>query len=103
MNRINILNKIREDLKDDIIDFYDKSAHRVYIEVKPESITKVAKYLWKDLQARFNIASGVDVRYHMEILYHFTIESIKTTISIRVKLDKKNLEIDSITPIMKGA
>lgn len=102
-DREKILNQIKKDLKSDIISFFDKSAHRVYIEVKPASITKVAKYLWGDLEARFNIASGVDARFHMEILYHFTVEKIQTMVNVRVKLDKNKLEVDSITPIIKGA
>jgi Ni,Fe-hydrogenase III component G len=39
----------------------------------------------------------------MEILYHFTIEDINLLISLRVKLDKSRLQIDSLTPLMKGA
>ena len=63
----------------------------------------VATHIFKDLGARFNIASGVDLRHHMEILYHFTIEEINLLISLRVKISKEKLEIDSLAPIFKGA
>jgi len=103
VNREEVLKDIRERFREDIVDVFDKSPRRVYIEIKPESIVRVARYIFKDLGARFNTASGVDARYHMEILYHFTIEDINLLISLRVKLKKPNLEIDSLTPVFEGA
>jgi len=103
MTREDVLKDLKTRFTDDIIDIFDKSAKRVYIEIKPQSITKVAKYIFKDLGARFNIASGVDARHHMEILYHFTIEDINLLISLRVKLQKSKLEVDSLAHIFEGA
>ena len=103
MTREEILKNIQENLKDDIIDFSDRTRKRVYIEIKPESIIRAAKYIFKDLEARFNIASGMDVRQHIEILYHFTFEEIDLLVSLRVKLSKDKLEIDSLAPLFEGA
>ena len=103
MTRENILKGIREKFKEDIIDLFDKSVKRVYIEIKPESIVEMASYIFKDLGARFNTASGVDTRQHMEILYHFTIEDINLLISLRVKLPKSKLEIDSLVSVFEAA
>lgn len=102
MNRGKILKDIKNKFKNDIIDVFDKSPKRVYIEIKPESIKKVAKYIFRDLGARFNIASGVDLRKHMEILYHFIIEDINLLISLKVKLEKSKLEIDSLAPTIEA-
>ena len=102
MNKEEILHDIKIKFKKDIIEVLDKSDKRVYIEVNPKSITKVAKHIFKDLGARFNIASGVDVRTHMEILYHFIIEDINLLISLRVKLDSSKPEIDSLVPVCEG-
>ncbi|MFH1246034.1 MAG: NADH-quinone oxidoreductase subunit C, partial [Candidatus Omnitrophota bacterium] len=52
---------------------------------------------------RFNTASGIDARQHIEILYHFIIEDINLLISLRVKLDREKPQINSLTPIMEGA
>lgn len=102
--RNDILKYIQERFKSDVIDIFDKSPKRVYIEIKPEAIVKMALYIFKDLGARFNIASGVDMREHMEILYHFTIEDLDLIISLRVKLAKdKKLEIDSLAPHLEAA
>ena len=103
MKRDEILQDIKVRFKDDIIDFHDKSPARVYIEIKPESLVKIATYVFKDLAARFNIATGVDGREQIEILYHFTLEQINLLISFRVRLDKSKLEIDSLTSVFWGA
>lgn len=98
MTREEILKNLQEKFKEDIVEVFDKSPKRVYIEIKPEAIVKVANYVFRDLGARFNIASGMDVRQHMEILYHFIIEEINLLISLRVKLPKTKLEIESLAP-----
>jgi len=103
MTREEVLYDLRKKFKDDIIEVFDKSPKRVYVEIRPDSIVQVASYIFKDLKARFNTASGVDVRYHMEILYHFLIEDINLLISLRVKIQKPKLEIDSLSPIFEGA
>ena len=103
MHRSEILKDINERFKEDIIDCFDKSSNRVYIEIKPSSLGKVASYIFKDLGARFSIASGLDARFHMEILYHFVLEDINLVVSLRVKLDKSKPEIDSLTPVFEAA
>ena len=103
MTREEVLDDLRKKFKDDIIEVFDKSPKRVYVEIRPDSIVQVASYIFKDLKARFNTSSGVDLRYHMEILYHFLIEDINLLISLRVKLQKPKLEIDSLVPVFEGA
>ncbi len=103
MDRDSVLKDIRQGLKDDILDVFDKSAKRVYIGIKPGSLRHAAQYLFKDLGARFNIASGVDVRDRMEILYHFTFDDINLLVSLRVTLPRDKPEIDSLAPLFEGA
>lgn len=103
MTREEALNSIRQRFKGDIVDVFDKSPKRVYIEIKPQAIVPVGRHIFRDLGARFNIASGVDTRTHIEILYHFTIEEINLLISLRVKLDHDKPEIDSLAKTFEGA
>ncbi|MBN1353429.1 MAG: NADH-quinone oxidoreductase subunit C [Candidatus Omnitrophica bacterium] len=103
MIREDVLNGIKEKFGPDIIGLFDKSPKRVYIDIRPESIVEVARYIFKELGARFNIASGVDARQHMEIIYHFIFEEINLLISLRVKLEKSKPEIDSLAPVFEGA
>ena len=108
MTREELLKGIKDRFKDDIIDFFDRSPRRVYIEIKPESLVKVASYIFKELKARFNIASGVDTPTNTEILYHFSIEYMKpehlnVLISLRVKLDRDKPTVASLAPVFNGA
>jgi len=98
MERNEILKDIRERFKEDILDFTEKSAKRVYIGIKPESLVKIAVHVFKGMGARFNIASGLDGRDFLEILYHFTFDEANVVISFRVKLKKDKPEIDSLAP-----
>jgi len=103
MNRQEILQAIGERFAEDIISVFEKSPKRVYIEIKAGAIVGLAQYLFKDIGARFNIASGVDGRNSMEILYHFTVEDVDLVISLRVILPKDKLAIDSLTPVFTAA
>lgn len=103
MTREELLKGIKDRFKDDIIDFFDKSPTRVYVEIKPESLVKIATHIFKDLEARFNIASGVDTPTNIEILYHFSIEYLNVLISLRVKLDKKKPAVASLAPVFNGS
>lgn len=103
MTREEILQEMRRRFEDSIVVVLDKSYTRVYIEIKPEAIVPISEYLFRDLAARFNIASGVDTRTCIEILYHFTLEEINLLISLRVKLDRQAPVIDSLTPSFEAA
>lgn len=103
MNREQILEALREHFPAHIIGMVDKSPRRVYIDIEASGLIELATYLFNELKARFNIASGVDGRDHMEILYHFTVENISLVISLRVTLAKSRLEIDSLTPVFNAA
>ena len=103
MKKENIFNDLRTKFKNDIIDIFDKSEKRVYIEINPNSLKSMAGYIFKDLGARFSIASGVDTRTDIEILYHFTLELQNFIISLRVKLDRKKPEIESLTSVFEAA
>ena len=103
MNREELLQILRERFSDAITGVYEKSEKRVYIQIKANAIVRIAEYLFKEIGARFNIASGVDGRNQMEILYHFTVEDIDLVISLRVTLPKTKLEIASLTSVFTAA
>ncbi len=103
MNKEEILKDLQERFKVDIVDICDKTAKRSYIEIKPEAIRRVGKYIFKDLGARFSIASGVDCHFHLEILYHFTFDELNFIISLRVKLNREKPEIDSLATEFEAA
>ncbi|NQV03873.1 MAG: NADH-quinone oxidoreductase subunit C [Candidatus Omnitrophica bacterium] len=103
MRRIDVIENIKVRAGEDMLDLKDRSERRVYITIKKEILPKIARYLFKDVRARFSIASGVDTRKAIEILYHFSVDEIGLIVSLRVILDKSDLQIDSLTPVMKCA
>ena len=103
MNRQEILQALKERFPEEVLGVQEKSTKRVYIQIKSSAIVGMAQFIFKEIGARFNIASGVDARNHMEILYHFTVEDIDLVISLRVDLPKTKLEIDSLTPVFTAA
>lgn len=103
MKREELINKIKSELGNKAVNWHDKSPKRIYIDIKPQDIISVAKYFHEDIKARFNIASGIHTANGFEILYHFSPDKHGIVFSIRVYLDKKNPEIDSIAPFLKAA
>lgn len=102
MTRDELVADIKSRFADHILGFNDVSPRRIYMEIKPESLIEMSTYISSDLGARFNTASGVDTRSNLEILYHFTIESIDVLISLRVKVGKKEPSVPSLANIIKG-
>lgn len=103
MTHAEILKDLTGRFKQDIIGVFEKSPKRIYIEIKKESLVRVVLHVFRELGARFNIASGLDARDHLEMLYHFTFDKSNATFTFRVKLDKSNPEIDSLAPYFEGA
>lgn len=98
-----ILAKIKEKFSWQILNIFEKSLRRAYIDLKPENIKEMVEFIFRRLEARFVIVSGVDTPDGIEILYHFSFDSVGKIITLRTKIDKENPEIESITPIIKGA
>jgi Ni,Fe-hydrogenase III component G len=103
MTRMDILEKIKNKFSKKVLKLFEKSKKRIYIDIDHDDLPDFATYIFKDLGARFNTASAVDTPKGIEILYHFTFDSIDLVVSLRVLLDKSDPHIASLTPIMKGA
>ncbi|MDD5594970.1 MAG: NADH-quinone oxidoreductase subunit C [Candidatus Omnitrophica bacterium] len=95
---------IKESLGSRILDWQEKSSRRIYFTVKKEEIVETVKILFKELGLRFVTASGTDTPQVFEIIYHFSYDKAGEFYSVRVLLeDKKNPQVDSITPLFPGA
>ena len=103
MKRQEIIENIKVRAGKDMLEFTDKSKRRIYVTIKKETLPKIVNYLFNEEKIRFIIASGVDTRNAIEILYHFSVDEIGLIVSLRVILQKPNLEIDTLTSIMKCA
>lgn len=101
MKRAEIIENIKVAGGEGILDFTDRSSRRIYFTVKKEILPKIARYIFNEIGARFSTASGVDTRKVVEILYHFSVDEIGLILSIRVILEKPDLEVLSMTSIVK--
>ncbi len=102
MAREETLAQIKETLGNKIVEYFEKSPRRTYIEVRPEDIPYVTSLLFKEFGARFQIASGIDTPAAMEILYHWAFDKENHLVTISTKLDKENPEIESVASICTG-
>lgn len=95
--------EIRARLGPKLVDYQEKSARRVYLEVRPEDVPEATRLIFRELGARFQIASGVDTPAAIEVLYHWAFDRHGFVVTVRTKLDRSNPQVESIAGICKGA
>jgi Ni,Fe-hydrogenase III component G len=96
--------KIHQQFDDKILKWYKHNDRRIYIDIDPSDLIDFSRFLFEELNARFIIASGVDTpRGGIEILYHFDFFQLPQVVSLRIFTRKPELEVESITSIIKGA
>lgn len=102
MTREEILPRLQTELGGALLNSHLKSPRRLYLEVAPAHIVEVSRFLFQELGARFQIATGLDTLAAIEILYHWALDACDCVLSIRVRLDRDRPEIDSLTPVLKA-
>jgi len=98
-----IIEKFKENFNSDILEIVTKNQKRVIITIRPDSITKVAGYLYKTAGFRFIIASALHTKRGFEIHYHFSRDAIGLILNIHVILDKENPEIESLSNMFNAS
>jgi len=83
-------------------DIQEHSAKRVYIRIPRENLKDAAHILFREMGAKFSIASGVDVREGFEVLYHFTFDKHGFICTIRVLAPRDDPKLDSLVSIIPG-
>jgi Ni,Fe-hydrogenase III component G len=90
-----VVEGIKSKFGDAIIEVFEKSPRRTYITVDPARLPDVAEYVYKDLGARFSIATGMHMENAFEILYHFAMDAKDRFLNLRVVLDLEKPSIES--------
>lgn len=99
-----IIDEIKNKFGSKIKKFEEKNPRRFYVDILPHDIVASVKILFVELQLRFIIATGIDRRDGLEILYHFSEDKTGKVITLRVLIaDKEKPEIDTISKVIKGA
>lgn len=99
---MSIIEQIKDRFKQKV-DIFEKSKKRTYVTVAKEDAKEVVRYLFKDLGARMAIASGVDTRPGIEILYHMTFDKHNMIVTVKTLAQKPKPEIASVTDFLPGA
>ena len=97
------IESIKERFSKEIIEFEEKSKRRYYILIDRKDVLKLVNFIFNDLQARFIIETGLDTPEGIEILYHFSFDKLGKVVSIRTLLPREKPEVESISPVIKGA
>jgi Ni,Fe-hydrogenase III component G len=98
-----ILARIKDRFSTRVLKIFEKSPRRIYIDFDSKDIPEVVNFLFRELRGRLATATGIDSRKSIELLYHFSFDSSGIIISLRTLIDRDNPEIESVTPIIKGA
>jgi Ni,Fe-hydrogenase III component G len=96
LTRDSLLKELEARFSDDILQIQEHSAKRVYLDIRPDAVVRLGGYLFRQLGARYNIASSLETPRSIEVIHHFTIEDLNLLISLRVHLDRKKPEMPSL-------
>ena len=103
MNIDDIITRINTELGDRLLELERKSEHRVYFNIAPETVREVSRMMLEDFGARFQIATGVDIREGIEVLYHWALDGESLVVTMRTLLGHEAPELDSIAPVCPAA
>ena len=97
------ITKINAELGDRVLGIDRHSDKRAYLEIAPQTVIAAARLMYQKLGARFQIATGVDIREGFEIMYHWVLDDEGLIITMRTVLDHEKPEVDSIAPVLPAA
>ncbi len=76
------------------------SPRRTYMTISREKVYDFVEFLYKEKGFRFSIATGIDTRDGIEIIYHFSHDEAGTYYNIKVLVPKDDLKIKSMTTLL---
>ena len=76
---------------------------RTYISVPTDDVYDFAKYLFEEKGCRLSIATGIDKRDGIEILYHFSDDASGTYYNIKTLVPKDTMKIKSLADFLPAA
>ncbi len=79
------------------------SSRRTYIRIPRERVYDCARFLYEEKGLRLSIATGIDTREGIEILYHFSHDESGTYYTIKTVVPKDDPVITSIAPLLPAA
>jgi Ni,Fe-hydrogenase III component G len=87
----------------DILRLMVLQRRRLVVHIRKESLPEIANYFLDELNYRFIIASGMVADSGYDILYHFSDDRQGWVISLKVNLDRKKPEVESLANLISAA
>ena len=103
MSEKNALTEIRKKYETSLIDVYEHNDNRAYVTIDKKDVTDMCSFLSRELGGRLSIMTAMDTRSGVEILYHFMFAGDHMMITIKTKVQKPALEIDSVASFYPAA
>jgi len=98
---MNTENRLREKFGEKI-KIEKPNEKRIYVTCDKDDLEEIVKFIFRDMDARYIVATGLQNFDNFEILYHFGIDDEGKVLSVRVYLDKDKPEVKSLTHIIPG-
>ncbi len=95
--------RISSALGERVLECDRKSDRRVYITIVPDAVPDASHLAFKELGARFQIATGIDTRAGIEVMYHWAMDADDCLVTIRTVLEHDNPAVDSIALLCPAA
>lgn len=103
MDTIPEIEKIKTQFGAGIFYIAFKNSRRATITIDKDIIVAVADHLYRIFQWRFIIASALESKQGIEILYHFSNDKSGMILNVRVVLDIEKPEIESLTCLFEAS
>ena len=102
MQRDELVEKIAKDLEGKIENLERPSGKRAYLYVHPDHSLEINRYLY-ELGGRLVTATGIDSRDYIEVLYHYSFDSMNIIVTVKTRALKPDVELDSVAQLFPGA
>jgi Ni,Fe-hydrogenase III component G len=97
------ISKISGELGDRLLNLWHKSDQRLFFDIAPAAVTDASVLMFEKLGARFQIATGVDTREGIEVMYHWALDAEDCVVTLRTLVDHQKPELDSIACVCVAA
>ncbi len=98
-NIVNVSENIKNKFKDKV-EIFVKSKKRTYVNVARDDAKDIVRYIFSNMGARFSIATAIDTRLGVEIIYHMAFDKDDMIVSVKTLVAKPELEMPTFTDII---
>jgi len=98
-----VLSSLRTALADHLLELQERSPRRVYVEISSQGLLAATRLMLDDLGGRFQTATGADRADGFEVLYHWALDRLGCVVTVRIVVDRRRPEIESIAPLCLAA